>query len=307
MRDKGTLEAKQRAVSAPANAKIMNTIVESSTIQSETIEQKHGNAASPRLLRLPRRALALLLPAILLILWETLSRFGVITPHLLPPPSALAETAYTLAIDGSLFTHIGVSSARVAAGFVIGASFGLLVGTLVALNRTSESLLDPSLQALRAVPSLAWVPLLLLWLGIDLAPKLTLIAIGTFFPMYLATVSSLRNVDRKLVEVGVQLGFSRVSLLQQIYFPASLPGIMTGLRSSLGLGWMFLVAAELIAATSGLGYLLTDGRETGRADLVLVAIIALALLGKASDALLVALERRVLRWRDVADLQGATS
>jgi sulfonate transport system permease protein len=246
----------------------------------------------------------LLLPIAALISWEIVSRLGWVAPHLLPPPSALAQTAYALLLDSSLAKHIGVSSARVGAGFVIGGALGLAVGALVALNRRAEALLDPSFQALRAVPSLAWVPLLLLWLGIDLAPKLTLIAIGTFFPMYLATVSGLRNVDRKLVEVGVQLGFSRGALLGRIYVPASLPTIMTGLRASLGLGWMFLVAAELIAATSGLGYLLTDGRETGRADLVMVSIIALAILGKASDAILVAIEKRALHWRDVANLQG---
>jgi sulfonate transport system permease protein len=253
---------------------------------------------------LKRFPAGLQLPIAVLILWEAASRLGWVAPHLLPPPSALAQTAYALLLDGSLFKHIGVSSARVGAGFVIGGALGLAVGALVALNRRAEALLDPSFQALRAVPSLAWVPLLLLWLGIDLAPKLTLIAIGTFFPMYLATVAGLRNVDRKLVEVGVQLGFSRGALLRRIYVSASLPAIMTGLRASLGLGWMFLVAAELIAATSGLGYLLTDGRETGRADLVLVSIIALAILGKASDAILVAIEKRVLHWRDVANLQA---
>lgn len=244
------------------------------------------------------------LPLVSLAVWELISRLGVVAPHLLPPPSTLAQTAYSLALDGSLFSHTIASSGRVAAGFAIGASLGLVIGAMVALNRAVEALLDPSFQGLRAVPSLAWVPLLLLWLGIDLAPKLTLIAIGTFFPMYLATVSSLKNVDRKLVEVGIQLGLPPGTLLQKIYLPASLPGLITGLRSSLGLGWMFLVAAELIAATSGLGYLLTDGRETGRADLVLVAIIALALLGKLSDSLLVTIEHRVLQWRDVADLQG---
>lgn len=252
---------------------------------------------------LPPAWLGVVLPLLVLVIWEISSRLGLIAPHLLPPPSALVDTTLALARDGSLYTHIGVSTARVAAGFAIGASLGLLIGALVALNRQASALIDPSLQALRAVPSLAWVPLLLLWLGIDLAPKLTLIALGTFFPMYLACVASLKNIDRKLVEVGVQFGFSTWQLLKKIYLPASLPGIMTGLRASLGLGWMFLVAAELIAATAGLGYLLTDGRETGRADLVLVAIIALALLGKASDALLIAIERRVLHWRDVADLQ----
>jgi sulfonate transport system permease protein len=280
----------------------MNTITNpSALINGTTITKKRFKLPTP-----PRAWLGFALPLALVILWETLSRLGLIAPHLLPPPSALFDTTLALARDGSLFTHIGVSSARVAAGFVIGGALGLGIGAWVALNRTAAALLDPSLQALRAVPSLAWVPLLLLWLGIDLAPKLTLIAIGTFFPMYLATVSSLKNVDRKLVEVGVQLGFSKTLLLQKIYLPASLPGIMTGLRAALGLGWMFLVAAELIAATSGLGYLLTDGRETGRADLVLVAIIALAVLGKISDAALVALERKVLHWRDVAVTDGSS-
>ena len=247
----------------------------------------------------------LILPITLTALWELVSRAGWVAPHLLPPPSALLDTFVVLIRDGSLWRHIGVSSARVAAGFAIGASLGLALGSATTLNARLHRLLDPSLQALRAVPSLAWVPLLLLWLGIDTAPKLALIAIGTFFPMYLATASGLRDVDRKLVEVGQQLGLSPRAVLLKIYLPASLPALFTGLRASLGLGWMFLVAAELIAATSGLGYLLTDGRETGRADLVLIAIITLAILGKASDAILVAIERRTLVWRDVADPQRA--
>lgn len=247
--------------------------------------------------------LGLVLPFLALITWEAASRLGFVAEHTMPPPSTLLKTALALGADGSLFSHIGISTARVLSGFVMGASLGLFVGAVVALNARFEKIIDPTLQGLRAVPSLAWVPLLLLWLGIDMAPKLALIAIGTFFPMYLATVSSIRNVDRKLVEVGQQLGFTATGLMRRIVLPAALPGVMTGLRASLGLGWMFLVAAEMIASTSGLGYLLTDGRETGRADMVLVAIIMLALAGKISDALLVAVEKRVLRWRDTASLQ----
>ncbi len=279
----------------------MNAIARSQALPAlsrrNSVRQLHGFRMG---LRLP---LALLLPIVSLLVWEITSRLGWVAAHLLPPPSTVAVTALVLVNDGSLLSHTMASSSRVAAGFGIGAFAGLLVGTMVALDRRIENLLDPSLQAFRAIPSLAWVPLLLLWLGIDMASKLTLIAIGTFFPMYLATLSALKNVDRKLVEVGVQLGLSRLTLLRKIYFPASLPGLMTGLRASLGLGWMFLVAAELIASTSGLGYLLTDGRETGRADLVLVAIISLALLGKLTDGILVAIEHRLLAWRDVALLQ----
>lgn len=238
-------------------------------------------------------------PVLVLVIWETISALGWVAVHLLPPPSQLARTIAELANSGELIRHICVSSVRVGAGFATGVALALLTGALVAQNRLVERLVDPSLQGLRAVPSLAWVPLLLLWLGIDTAPKIALIAIGTFFPAYLATVSGFKNVDRKLIEVGQQLKLARADLVRRIYLPAALPAIFTGIRTSAGLGWMFLVAAELIAATSGLGYLLTDGRETGRADLVLVAILTLALLGKLTDSLLAFIETRWLDWRDI--------
>lgn len=249
----------------------------------------------------------LALPLVVLALWEIAVRSNWVSAHQLPPPSALAETALALARDGTLWKHAATSSLRVLAGFLIGASLGIFAGSLVALVRPAERLLEPSFQGLRAVPSLAWVPLLLLWFGIDETPKLVLIAIGTFFPVYLSTQSGLANVDRKLVEVGRQLGLDRPALLRRILVPAALPTIFTGLRASLSLGWMFLVAAELIASTQGLGYLLSDGRETGRVDLVFIAIIALALLGKLSDSLLRLVEHHILAWRDIADLQETHS
>jgi sulfonate transport system permease protein len=161
--------------------------------------------------------------------------------------------------------------------------------------------LDPTFQALRAIPSLAWVPLLLLWLGIDEAPKIVLIAIGAFFPVYMGVASGFRDVDRKLVEVARMYGLSDGALVRRVLLPAALPSILTGLRNGLSLAWMFMVAAELIAATNGLGYLLTDGRETSRADIVLAAIVLLAILGKITDTGMQALERRLLAWRDTFD------
>jgi len=179
-----------------------------------------------------------------------------------------------------------------------GALLAVTVGAAVGLSRRVEEIVDPTFQALRAIPSLAWVPLLLLWLGIDEAPKITLIAIGAFFPICLAVVSGMRNVDRKLVEVGLICGLRGAQLVRRIFIPASLPSVFTGLRTGLSLSWMFLIAAELIAATQGIGYLLTDGRETGRADIVLTAIVTLAVLGKLTDSLFKALEGRLLAWRD---------
>ncbi|WP_375184653.1 ABC transporter permease [Aquabacterium sp.] len=222
---------------------------------------------------------------------------GWIPRHLLPAPSELWQTVAQLGW-GALAQHAGSSTLRVMAGFAIGTLLGLILGAAVGLWRSLEDLLDPSFQALRAIPSLAWVPLLLLWLGIDEAPKVVLIAIGSFFPVYLGVSSGLRDVDRKLVEVGRMAGLSSAALVRRVLLPAALPAVMTGIRQGLSLSWMFMVAAELIAATRGLGYLLTDGRETSRADLVLTAIVLLAVLGKLSDSLLQWAEHRLLHWRD---------
>ncbi|XHS78283.1 ABC transporter permease [Burkholderiaceae bacterium UC74_6] len=242
-------------------------------------------------------ALGLLLPVGLLLLAEVAVRSGWIASSLLPAPSEILQTLRQLAQQG-LIGHIAASCARVAIGFALGAGLAVLFGASVGLMPMAAALLNPSFQALRAIPSLAWVPLLLLWLGIDEAPKIVLIAIGAFFPVYMGVASGIRDVDRKLVEVARLRGLSRTALARRVLLPAALPAVLTGLRNGLSLAWMFMVAAELIAASRGLGYLLTDGRETSRADIVLAAIALLALLGKLSDSLMGALEARALHWRD---------
>ncbi len=245
-----------------------------------------------------RAWIGLILPVAVLLLIEGASRAGWIAANLLPPPSEVAATLLDLARQGALTGHILASTGRVLAGFALGTGLAVLVGALTGLSRIADALLTPSFQALRAIPSLAWVPLLLLWLGIDEASKIVLIAIGAFFPVYMGTVSGIAHVDRKLVEVARLRGFGGVTLARRVLLPAAMPALMTGLRNGLSLAWMFMVAAELIAASRGLGYLLTDGRETSRADLVLAAIALLAVLGKLSDSLMAALETRVLHWRD---------
>jgi sulfonate transport system permease protein len=250
--------------------------------------------------RLPLGALGLILPALLIVAGELAVRLGWVSANLLPAPSDIVRTLIELG-SRELGAHVLVSTARVAAGFAIGTVLALAAGALVGLSRRAEALLDPSVQGLRAIPSLAWVPLLLLWLGIDEAPKVVLIAIGAFFPVYMGVASGFRDVDRKLVEVARMARLSQLDLVRRVLLPAALPAVLTGLRNGLGLAWMFMVAAELIAASQGLGYLLTDGRETSRADIVLAAIVLLAVLGKLSDALMQRLERRLLHWRDTFD------
>ncbi|MEX3777778.1 ABC transporter permease [Pseudomonas sp. MYb118] len=243
------------------------------------------------------RLKGLALPVLILLVLEFIVRIGWLPSYQMPAPSEIALTLGDLA-EGPLWKHISASLARVLLGFAIGASLALVFAAWVGLSREAEAWLEPTFAGLRSIPSLAWVPLLLLWLGIDETSKIVLIAIGAFFPVYLNGVAAIRNIDRKLVEVGQMYGFSHLRLVRRILLPAALPGLFTGLRSGLSLAWMFLVAAELIAATRGLGYLLSDGRETSRPDIVLAAIIVLALLGKLSDGLLAALEQRLLTWRD---------
>ncbi|MCK8669248.1 ABC transporter permease [Pseudomonas azerbaijanoccidens] len=273
---------------------------------------KSKTLPAPLALSVPRRLntswrlrlKALALPMLILLVLELVVRIGWLPSYQMPAPSEIALTLKELA-EGALWKHIGASLLRVLLGFVIGASLALVFAAWVGLSREAEAWLEPTFAGLRSIPSLAWVPLLLLWLGIDETSKIVLIAIGAFFPVYLNGVAAIRNIDRKLVEVGQMYGFSRRRLVQRILLPAALPGLFTGLRSGLSLAWMFLVAAELIAATKGLGYLLSDGRETSRPDIVLAAIIVLALLGKLSDGLLASLEKRFLAWRDTFNGQSA--
>lgn len=247
--------------------------------------------------RLPVFPLGLLLPALALIGAEVGVRAGLVPANLLPPPSAIFQALRWL-LENGLPGHVAASTLRVAAGFAAGALLALPLGALVALNRRADAIVDLTCQALRAIPSLAWVPLLLLWFGIDEAPKIILIAIGAFFPVYMGVVAGIRGVDRGLTEVGLLYRLSPFALARRVLLPAALPSILTGLRNGLSLAWMFMVAAELIAASRGLGYLLTEGRESSRADIMLAAIVLLAVLGKISDSAMQAFERRQLAWRD---------
>lgn len=247
-----------------------------------------------------RLVLGILIPLVLAIGWELAIRSGLTQGRLLPPPSRVLGTLLALAQSGDLRLHVQATLLRVALGFVAGAGAGILVGALTGTLPLARHLLDPSLQALRAVPSLAWVPLFILWLGILETPKVVLIAVGVFFPVYVGVSGAIASVDRKLVEVGRIFRLSRLALARRILLPAVLPGTLVALRTGLGLGFLFVVAAELMGASEGLGYLLVDGQQFGKPDQILAAILAFAGLGKLADGLLVLATRPLLRWQDVS-------
>lgn len=258
--------------------------------------------AARRPLRLPggRMLVGLVLPVGLALGWEAAVRAGWAQGRLVPPPSRVLATLWGLAASGELWTHVLASLTRVAAGFGFGALAGILVGALTGTLPPVRRLIDPSLQALRAIPSIAWVPLFILWFGIFEASKITLIAVGVFFPVYLGVAGAIAGVDRKLVEVGRVFRLSRLALARRILLPAVLPATLVALRTGLGLGFMFVAAAELLGASEGLGYLLLDGQQLGKPDQIVAAILAFAALGKLCDAVLVGLTQPLARWQDTA-------
>lgn len=238
-----------------------------------------------------RAGLGLLLPVLLLLIWQLLAVSEVFTPVQLPRPAAVLAAGGELLASGALWTHVGISTQRVILGFLIGSVLGLAVGALLGLSPWARALGAPLIGALRAVPSLAWVPLLLLWIGIGENSKVTLVAIGAFFPVFTTVSAALGEVDRQLVEAARSFGLHRLRLLTTVQLPAVMPSVISGLRLGLAQAWLFLVAAELLGSSMGLGFLLTDSQNNGRTDRLLLAILLLAILGKITDALLGVFER----------------
>lgn len=247
-----------------------------------------------------RVLLGFLLPIAAALIWEIAVRFGWAQGRLLPPPSRILTTFWVLSRTGEIWIHLEATLWRVVAGFAFGSIVGIVLGALSGASSTFRRLLDPTLQALRAIPSIAWVPLFILWLGIFEASKVTLIAAGVFFPVYLGIAGAILSVDRKWIEVGRIFRLSRLQLVRRILLPTILPETVIALRSGLGLGFMFVVAAEFMGASEGLGYLLVDGEQMGKPDQILAAIIAFSLVGKLADSLLLLATKPLVRWQDTA-------
>jgi len=274
---------------------------------SATTQQKTASPADPPAPPVRRRDLlsrgwvvALLgavVPLTLLGAWHLASTTGVFAVYQLPPPASVWDAAVELAGRGELYEHIAISTQRVLLGFTAGSLLGLALGALVGLSRIWSVLLSPTMGAIRAVPSLAWIPLLLIWLKLGEDSKVTLVAIGAFFPVYTTVSAALKHVDPHLVEAARAFGLKGFALFCTVQLPAVLPSVVSGLRLAMAQAWLFLVAAELAGAALGLGFLLTDSQNNGRVDRVLLAIVLLAVLGKSTDALIGVGEKRFLkRW-----------
>lgn len=236
-------------------------------------------------------------PVLLLLLWELGSRTGVIPTRILAAPSAVLETMWAMTISGELPSNLLVSLSRSLSGLFIGLVVGVSLALAAGLSHKGETAIDPLMQIKRTIPSLALTPLFIVWLGIGEAPKITLIAVGVVFPIYLNLFSGIRSVDARLVEAARSFGLTGWSLIWHVILPGALPSFLVGLRYALGGALLILVAAEQINASAGLGYLVNNARDFMRTDIIVVCLIVYALLGLLADYAVRALETRALAWR----------
>lgn len=237
-----------------------------------------------------------LTPIVIVATWQLASDNHLINSSVLPSPSTIASTFLDLLKTGDLARDLIVSLGRVLKGYGVGCGLGVVLGTIIGLSKRFEKAVVILNGILRPIPVIAWVPVLILWLGIGETSKVIVITIGTFWPVLLNTVHGIKNVDKRYLEVGSVLEKRRKIVLAKIILPSALPSIFTGLRIGLGNAWMSVVGAELIAAASGIGYLISYARELSQPDVMLVGVFSIGIIGLLIDMLLKKVEKWTLRW-----------
>lgn len=245
--------------------------------------------------RLVNTMLVWSVPIILMLTWIYFSETGQLN-KLFPKPQELVSTTLRFIKDGTLAANLEISIARAAGGLAIGGTVGFLLGMFTGLYHRADQVLNTPIQMIKSVPRLAILPLILVWFGIGETSKVVLIALSTFFPIYLNTFHGIRSIDRGLIEMGRVYGLSSWDMFRHIIFPGAVSSIMIGVRQSIGGTWLILIVAETVAAKSGIGFMATNAREYMMMDVIVLSMILYALLGSISDLAAVALTKRLLRW-----------
>ncbi|AYA24586.1 MULTISPECIES: ABC transporter permease [Rhodococcus] len=236
-------------------------------------------------------------PVLLLVVWIITSATGVLDPKTLSAPWTVVTTAWDLIGDGRLQSNLWTSVQRALIGGVIGVVLGLVLALAAGLSRIGEALIDGPVQIKRSIPTLALMPLAILWFGIGEEMKILLIALSVFVPVYINTYSALRGIDARYVELAETLDLSRAQFVRRIALPGALPGFFTGLRLAVTISWLALVVVEQVNASSGIGYLMYQARNYGMTEIIIVGLVVYAILGFGSDLLVRAAERKALAWR----------
>ncbi|SDE42835.1 ABC transporter permease [Sporomusa acidovorans] len=240
----------------------------------------------------------ILLPCILLAIWHGITVSGMVKPILLPSPAQVFDAFVAMLSTGELVTHLGTSMIRVVEGFFLAALLGVGLGLGLGIFPLMFELMDGLIQLLRPIPPIAWLPLAILWFGIEEGSKIFIIVIGAFFPIFINVLDGIRQTDHKFVELSQVLEVPRRKFITKVVIPGALPFIISGLRVGLGYAWMCVVAAELSAGMKGIGYMLTDARALAQTDRVLVGMLAIGVVGKIMDSLLRVIEKKIIRWKE---------
>jgi NitT/TauT family transport system permease protein len=235
--------------------------------------------------------------AILLGIWETVGRLSLVSPLFLPPPSDILIEGWGLFCSGQLVRHVGVSLLRIGSGFLLAALLGIFTGILLGSSRLAETVGNPILAAAFPIPKIAILPLLILWLGIGETSKIAVIGLGVFFPLAINVYTGVKNVDPLLIRVALSLGSGRLSIIRKVVWPAILPLVFAGLRLGLGISLLLVVAAEMIAADAGIGFLILTAADLMQTKRLMVGLITLSLLGLSFNWLFQRIEKRCLPWR----------
>jgi len=244
-----------------------------------------------------RRHAAALGPVVLVAAWAAGSATGLLDPRTMSAPWTVVTTAGELLADGRLQTNLAVSAQRAGLGLLFGLLIGVLLALVSGLSRLGESLIDGPVQIKRAIPSLALLPLLILWLGIGEPMKVITITLAVFVPIYLQTHAGLRGIESKYVELAQTVGLSRIAFVRKVILPGALPGFLLGMRFAVTGAWLSLVVVEQINSTSGIGYMMELARTYGQTDIIVVGLVLYGLLGLLSDGLVQLVQRRALSWQ----------
>jgi len=236
------------------------------------------------------------LPVFIIILWEFAAVKGWITPYTLPAPSKIFRTLITSIENLSLFKNILASVIRVFTGFLLAAFAAIFIGIFISLSKNFEIVTRFVLQVLKPIPPIAWIPIAIVWFGIGEPSKIFIIFMGAFFPIFVNVVDGIKQIDKRFVEVSKVFEIPNLKFIRKVVIPGALPSIMSGLRVGLGTAWICVVAAEMIAATNGIGYMLMDGRQLSQPDVVILAMLVVGVIGKLMDDVLGIIERKIVYW-----------
>lgn len=264
----------------------------------KSIDINTSNITRTRHLNFPiQKLLPFIIPVTLVLVWQLASTTGWLSSSVLPSPIAVLQDGKTLTASGELPKNLSISLYRATLGLLIGGGIGFILGFVNGMSKTFSLLFDSSIQMFRNIPHLALIPLIIIWLGINESAKISLVAIGTMFPVYINTYSGIRSVDSDLIEMGKSYELSRFDMFKKIIFPAALPQILVGVRYALGVMWTTLIVAETISASSGIGYMANNAEDFVDMETVVLCIVVYAVLGKISDLVAKSFESLLLEWQ----------